>query len=402
MKIKTLSYQQHIDKPTVWSFCDFVLNPRINLIVGKNATGKTRIYNIIRNFAMLLSGAQKDLYSSAHWNIEFSTGNASVDGNQSERKVHYELELKDKQVIKEELSIDGKLLLQRSEDGTGTLYYEGLEKDLEFEITKQHLAVVQKRDTKQHSYLELICEWADSTLTYPFATDMGRESVIVQSSTSEATETNVSTEADRISTKNPQTVIRIYQLGSKIAGFEEQVKEDMKSIGYDLESIELDTRPDMSLHIKNVPLGNKPQCLHIKERDIKVPIPQHELSQGMFRALSLVIHLNYVEYSKAHHPTCILIDDIGEGLDFERSTKLIKLLVEKVESGQIEGIQLIMTSNDRFVMNKVPLEYWSIVERATQGLTFYNSTNSPEIFKKFKMAGLNNFDLFSSDFYKGK
>jgi hypothetical protein len=51
-------------------------------------------------------------------------------------------------------------------------------------------------------------------------------------------------------------------------------------------------------------------------------------------------------------PATILIDDIGEGLDFDRSSRLIKLLIEIAEKN--ENIRLIMSTNDRFVMNAVP------------------------------------------------
>lgn len=40
----------------------------------------------------------------------------------------------------------------------------------------------------------------------------------------------------------------------------------------------------------------------------------------MYRALAVIIHLNYLLLAKK--TSCILIDDIGEGLDFERSTAL--------------------------------------------------------------------------------
>jgi ABC-type lipoprotein export system ATPase subunit len=51
--------------------------------------------------------------------------------------------------------------------------------------------------------------------------------------------------------------------------------------------------------------------------------------------------------------TCVLIDDIGEGLDYERSSNLIKLLLKKMKK---ESIQLIMSTNDRFVMNNIPYD----------------------------------------------
>ena len=68
----------------------------------------------------------------------------------------------------------------------------------------------------------------------------------------------------------------------------------------------------------------------------------------MFRALSLITQITYSQLTST--PSCILVDDIGEGLDYERASALIKLVVEKARG---KSIQLIMATNDRFVMNSV-------------------------------------------------
>ena len=124
---------------------------------------------------------------------------------------------------------------------------------------------------------------------------------------------------------------------------------------------------------------------------------QTDMSMGMFRALSIIIHFNYYELEKI--PGCVLIDDIGEGLDYERSTELIKLLIAKVESS-VSNIQLFMSTNDRFVMNSVDLKYWQIIDRVGGKVNYYNIKNSSQVFDDFKFTGLNNFDFFATDFFK--
>ena len=114
----------------------------------------------------------------------------------------------------------------------------------------------------------------------------------------------------------------------------------------------------------------------------------------MFRVLSLIIQVNYSLLAK--QPSCILIDDIGEGLDFERASAMVKLLISKAQTGLV---QLIMTTNDRFIMNGVPLEYWSVIERTPGLAKLHNIHNSKEIFDDFKFTGLNNFDFFATQFY---
>ncbi len=133
----------------------------------------------------------------------------------------------------------------------------------------------------------------------------------------------------------------------------------------------------------------------IQESDRKGTTDQIAMSTGMFRALAIVIHLAFYELSKI--PGTVLIDDIGEGLDFDRATNLIKLLAEKASKNKI---QLLMSTNDKFVMNNIPLEYWQILTRKGETVTSHNIKNSEKIFKEFEYTGLNNFDFFSTDFFK--
>jgi hypothetical protein len=163
----------------------------------------------------------------------------------------------------------------------------------------------------------------------------------------------------------------------------------MDQIGYKISNI--GTKSPIS---KEAPLDGEPQSLYIQEIDLFEKTEQRYMSQGLFRALSLIIQINYSLLAKK--PSCILIDDIGEGLDFERASAIIKVLISKAEFGLV---QLIMTTNDRFIMNGVPLEYWSVIERKSGLAKLHNIYNSKQIFDDFKFTGLNNFDFFSSQFY---
>jgi AAA15 family ATPase/GTPase len=168
--------------------------------------------------------------------------------------------------------------------------------------------------------------------------------------------------------------------------FIKRIIDDMSQIAYHISTISVDI-------LKFFPLPAF--GIGVKESDIEDITDQKEMSQGMFRALSLLVQLNFSLLSKT--PSCILIDDIGEGLDYERSKSLIDLIIEKVKGS---SVQVIMTTNDRFVMNKVPLEYWSIIHRVPKKSLFYNYQNSAEIFDDFKYTGLNNFDFLTTEFYR--
>ena len=133
--------------------------------------------------------------------------------------------------------------------------------------------------------------------------------------------------------------------------------------------------------------------MYVVEEGLKKSVIETDLSQGMSRALDL---LTYVQYLLQSGKTSIFIlDDLGEGLDYERATKLGKLLVEKLENS---NIQFIATSNDSFLMDVIPIKYWNILRRDGNTVSSLNYQNSKERFDKFLMTGLSNFDLFSSNY----
>jgi hypothetical protein len=57
-----------------------------------------------------------------------------------------------------------------------------------------------------------------------------------------------------------------------------------------------------------------------------------------------------------------------------------------------------MSTNDRFVMNKVPLEEWCLLQRNGNHVRVRNYQNSKAAFDRFKVTGLNNFDFLATDF----
>jgi hypothetical protein len=57
-----------------------------------------------------------------------------------------------------------------------------------------------------------------------------------------------------------------------------------------------------------------------------------------------------------------------------------------------------MSTNDRLVMNGVPLKSWQFIKRDGGECTIYNYGNSKDIFDEFEFTGLSNFSFLSTDF----
>ncbi|MDQ6975914.1 MAG: hypothetical protein Q9M22_05020, partial [Mariprofundaceae bacterium] len=299
-------------------------------------------------------------------------------------KFLYELKFKGSEINSEILKVDGEDKLTRNKDGSGKIFYENEGRFLDFKIPNDALATVNRRDEIQHPFLMALNKWANSVVMYLFGSDFGRSAVLGM------------TEADAFLNKSksvifdaPSNLVKVYSSAFTEYGesFDKAIISDMNQLGYCLSDVGCENLQS-SVNFPIAALG-----IFVVEKDLDFHNFQVDMSQGMFRALALIIHLNLCSFS--HNKQLVIVDDIGEGLDYTRSVAMIELLIAKAKKNDF---QLIMTSNDRFVMNKVPLEYWSVLKRKGGVVSMYNSRNSKTSFDDFKYLGLNNFDFFASDF----
>jgi energy-coupling factor transporter ATP-binding protein EcfA2 len=377
MILTNVKYSEFEGKPESWSLDDFCLG-KINLVVGKNSTGKTRITNIIAGLSDFASGKSRAIFDSANYDFKFSEG---------DNIYRYILTILEKEVVREIFYENGYALLDRNGDGTCTLYFEKEKKNITIQIPdKNQIAVFARRDTIQHPFLEKIFSWANELRLYRFGSSLGRNYSI-------AINAIQSLSLESINQKNTEIPVAIFILGLQKfqESFQKRIVAYMQEIGFDISDVSVN--PDRYTRFNShegIPL----LLLYVTEKGVKVPISQRELSQGIFRALSLIIQLTFNILEKT--ASTILIDDIGEGLDFDRSSKLIKLLIEIAEKN--DNIQLIISTNDRFVMNNVPLEYWQLIQRSGGECKVFNYQNSKEKFDEFEYMGLNNFDFLATDY----
>ncbi|MEH2304334.1 ATP-binding protein [Nostoc sp.] len=381
MKLDLVEYCQDKALPSEWRLDGCQLG-NVNLIVGKNASGKSKILRAINLISGLLSGdaSLRPDRMSREWKLTFDSDNA-------DNKKVYILTVDKGQVVKESFTIGSTKYLDRNESGVGLVWAEKLQKSIDFQTPTDGVAAFQKRDSIQHPVFDEIYNWASSLNYYQFGTDLGRKSLAVE---------HPIKKRKKINLRDADNVIDIFNLGKAqlSPSFIEDIKSDMLSIGYNISEIGTQTPSVIFSDEEDEVSLQYIQCLYVQESDLQEKTEQGLISQGMFRALSLIIQINYSLLAKK--PSCILIDDIGEGLDFERASAMIELLISKTQTGLV---QLVMTTNDRYIMNGVPLEYWSVIERKPGLAKLHNIHNSKQIFEDFKFTGLNNFDFFATQFY---
>ena len=371
MFLKEIEYSEYAGSTQEWRLERITLGQR-NLVVGRNATGKTRTLNLIAGVAKNLT-SNGPLPLSSHFRIKWK---------HEGKDYFYELLVEDQQVLLETLEIDGKVYLERTAGGVGRIWAEkiGQGQFIEFQTPPSEIAVFKRRDSIQHGFIEPLHEWASQVRHYRFGSLFGKEHLTIFVPNGPA-----------VDERDESQVSGLFRQGLKQFGqpYVDSVMADMRKVGYDLETIELGM--PVSIRFEGVP--GELLSIRVREQGLTCMTDQFGMSQGMYRVLSLFVHINYMQMKGVS--TCVVVDDIGEGLDFERSCQVINVLREKSEKS---GLQLIMSSNDRFVMNEVPLEEWTVLQRTGSFVRARNYDNSAEQFDEFRFTGLSNFSFFEMDY----
>jgi len=372
MILKYVKYSEYKGQKNEWILQKSNFE-KVNLIVGVNSSGKTRTLNVINGLSNFFIGDGILRFNSGDYEIAFEKNSKLYI-----YKVQYEKTI----IENESLIIDGSIKLERDKTGVGQIFYEKEKRLLDFSIQKDQIAATVKRDKLQHPFLEDLYNWGKSVRHYSFGSDLGKNNV-----------TNDSNRIPKIDPKDTRQVIAFYMQATRKnpLKFKKILKKDFARIGYEISDIGIGTIAGYSIQDEPIKVSG----LWVQETGLKSKTEQMHMSQGMFRAISLIIQINALIISKTN--ACILIDDIGEGIDFDRSSKLIKLFLEKVIS---TNAQILITTNDRFTMNTVDLNLWSIIDREGSKVKIFNYQNSKEIFDEFGFSGLNNFDFLTSEYWK--
>lgn len=366
MRLKYLNYGEFHDTPQDWRLEKLSFGSRM-LIVGKNTAGKSRSLSVIAGLARHLIGAQPPSLTGDYV--------ATFDNDGIEYR--YELKSENFEVVHERIEIDGNEHLIRGRGGAGKIRAEkvGTGEPIEFQAPPNTLAAVARRDAIQHSFIEPLFDWAQSLRYYQFGGMIqGALAVFVPL-------------GQPVDDRDQNAVVAIYREGEKRFGpdFAASIQKDLSEIDYAVDSIGLATPSSIRFALG----GPQPVGITIKERDLRGITDQIGMSAGMFRVLALLVHVNFAQFNGSG--SSVLIDDIGEGLDFDRSCRLIELLRAKAAT---YNFQLVMTTNDKFVMNHVPLDEWTVLHRTRSVVHVRNYENSRPVFDDFKFTGLSNFSFF--------
>lgn len=370
MILESLKYIREEGRPNEWAIegknGDLIEFDNINLFVGKNAVGKSRSLTVLCDIANILS-LKKTIPS-----LKFPDSKYHIILKEDNITYEYSLSIERHLITDEILWVKGVEKYNRRKN---KIYSETAHIFEELNIgSTDPITSIQNKD-KEYPYIPEIFEWSNALKNYAFTNQYEKNHLI-----------NLREELDKLQMREgiiPDNIIKLFFKGKNDFGqpYVDAIISDLRSIGYDISNISLTTN--------HLGIG-----ISVQEEELSEPTLQLDMSQGMFRALSFLIQLEFALLSKIS--VCLLIDDLGEGLDYYRSKSLIDILIYKVNNSDI---QIFITSNDRYIMNTIPLRYWSVIERKPKVSIFHNYHNAREIFDDFKYTGLNNFDFLASDFY---
>lgn len=380
MKLESIIYTEFDEKPYAWRLDEFEFS-NINLMVGKNATGKSRVLRVVNGLARLVDGSiQPNSLSDGNYAATF-TGEKEHSGP---NKIKYSFKIHENKVTNEELYIDDVEKLKRGAGGKATLEFAKNRILIDIQVPETVLAVSARRDSDQHPFFEYLHQWASTVKYLEFSKIEGQLGAAFEGPLT-------------FEMANSSPLQNSLHLITKLAkerfgrSFDSAVINDMRRVGYEISEFGLMPVKGMSIPLAK---SSSPLVLYVVENGIDLKMIQGMLSNGMLRTLATLIFLHASRLNKKRD--CLLIDDIGEGLDYDRAKKLISIIVEEAERGYMT---LVMSTNDRFVMNGVPLKYWSVIQRDLGKVKVFNIKNSEGAFLEFEKYGFNNFDFFSKEFF---
>ena len=344
-----------------WSLTGLKLSP-FTIITGLNSAGKTRTCNLIKDFFLnKLLGYPKDLRIGDH-NVLLKTS----EDYSYRINIDISLDKNDNKVIKKDE-------LHKIADGMSTLLYNrdkiydmNLNKIVSYRPPKDSLTFHARRDEISYPYIEEIMREANNFYFLDFE------------------ELKIITVGKIIEKKLPKEILP----SLTPAFFDLLVTKEIKN--KILEEINLLGFAIKDISIEPIIIGNqKAPMLFFKERGVKVPYDMIQASQGMNKIIFLIVILNLMEDG-----SCILIDNLGDGLDYKRSMDIVPIIEEKSNNKQI-----IMCTNNEILLNQTDIRNWNILHREGTKVRAFNYENNKDQLNKFADSGLSNYEYFMSKYY---
>lgn len=317
----------------------------LTLLVGPNAVGKSKTLDSILRVSDYITGRKLIQEKSS-----FSTQIRLEDSLDS---IEYSFSVKLGLISSEALSVNGEIKVQRNSQSA---FFFGEEVNPPL----SRLLLGSRRDTEKYPQIERIMSFFESVSLFSFSQIIPGKKVVDPITIGGI---DVAGLFAKLSDKSRETIVtKLNDLGFKVGKL------------YPFETV-------------------SNTLIAMKEEGVDSEFVMWAFSTGLIRVVSLLTYLFYL--SETNKEGIILIDDLGEGLDYHRSTKLGSFVCDFCREN---GIQLVLTTNDSFLMNVIDINNWNVLSREGSTVSAISTATDPELFADFKLTGLSNYDFFRSDF----
>jgi AAA15 family ATPase/GTPase len=129
--------------------------------------------------------------------------------------------------------------------------------------------------------------------------------------------------------------------------------------------------------------------LYLQEKGVQKTYSFIDASSGLKKALFLIVILYLLDKG-----SCVLIDNLGDGLDYKRSIEIVRILNDKAKE-----MQLIVCTNNESLLNYTDIRNWNVLHREGEHVKAFNYRNSKERILQFADSGLSNYEFFKEEYY---
>jgi hypothetical protein len=361
-------YDANSDSMHHWKLADLKFS-KFTIIAGLNGTGKTRTCNVIRNTVKKIVEPMKTLFLGKT-DLTFS-----ISENES-YKLMISIEEDDdrkRSIKKEELYDVG---------GTGALFNRD---NLLFNrrviydaVSKQHtnysppddtLTFHVRRDKVSYPYIE---EIINQMRKFHFLDSEEPRSIAVGG-----------IYGGKLPVQLPIEILPSLTplwFGNIADDKKSEILNDINSLGF----------PIKNIFVKEIILGGQRiPMLYFEEEGVKGTYDFVQVSSGMKKIVFLIVFLHLIEKG-----SCVLIDNVGDGLDYKRSINILPI-VEKIA----EDKQIIISTNNEILLNQTDIRNWNILFREGDIVKAFNYENSKEQLMNFANTGLSNYEYFQDKYF---
>jgi len=159
-----------------------------------------------------------------------------------------------------------------------------------------------------------------------------------------------------------------------------EILNDINSLGFPIKKVLI---TDMIIE------GIKTPVLLFKEMGVRGKYDLTQASSALIKVIFLITCMHLIEKG-----SCVLIDNVGDGLDYKRSIEIVNLLKKFKDDKQI-----ILCTNNEILLNQTDIRNWNILHRQGYTVKAHSYDNSRERLDKFAKTGLSNYEYFQDEYY---